>query len=89
MKIARYQHEGKECYGIMQPKSLLYLPALAKRLKTDLPSEIEAFIIDQTAHKRAEALLSKAKSSDLDAVSTPLNEATLMAQSLRHQKFSA
>ena len=79
MKIARYQHKGKECYGIMQPKRLLCLPALAKRLKTDLPSEIEAFIADQTAQKTAEELLMKAKSRALTAVSIPLNEARLLA----------
>jgi 2-keto-4-pentenoate hydratase/2-oxohepta-3-ene-1,7-dioic acid hydratase in catechol pathway len=79
VKIARYKANGKECYGFMQPKRLLCLPCLAKRLKTDLPSKIEPFIADQTAQKTAEALLTKAKSIDLDAVSTPLNEARLLA----------
>ncbi|MGA2386162.1 MAG: fumarylacetoacetate hydrolase family protein [Candidatus Bathyarchaeia archaeon] len=79
MKIARYQNKGKECYGVMQNERLLCLGALAKRLKTDLPSKIEAFIVDQTAQKTAEELLTKAESSDLDAVSIPVNEARLLA----------
>jgi len=79
VKIARYQHKGKECYGVMQAERLLCLDALAKRFKTDLPSEIGAFIEDQTAQKTAEELLTKAESSDLNAVSIPLNEARLMA----------
>ena len=63
----------------MQNERLLCLSSLAKRLKTDLPCKIEAFIEDQTAQKMAEELLAKGKSSDLDAVSIGLNEARLMA----------
>jgi 2-keto-4-pentenoate hydratase/2-oxohepta-3-ene-1,7-dioic acid hydratase in catechol pathway len=77
--MARYQHKGKEYYGVMQRERLLCLGALAKRLKTDLPSEIGTFIADQTAQKTAEELLTKAKNSDLDAVSIPLSEARLLA----------
>ena len=79
MKIARCRHEGKECYGILQLERLLCLPALAKRLKRDLPVEIEVFIANQTAQKTAETLLAEAQSRDLDAVSIPLNEARLLA----------
>ncbi|MGA3290502.1 MAG: fumarylacetoacetate hydrolase family protein [Candidatus Bathyarchaeia archaeon] len=77
--MVRYQHKGKEYYGVMQYERLVYLGALAKRLKTDLPSEIEAFIVNQTAQKTAEELLTKAKNSDLDSVSIPLSEARLLA----------
>ena len=77
--MARYQHKGKEYYGVMQRERLLCLGALAKRLKTDLPSEIGTFIADQTAQKTAEELLTKAKNCDLDAVSIPLSEARLLA----------
>jgi 2-keto-4-pentenoate hydratase/2-oxohepta-3-ene-1,7-dioic acid hydratase in catechol pathway len=79
VKMARYQHKGKEYYGVMQRERLLCLGALAKRLKTDLPSEIGTFIADQTAQKTAEELLTKAKNCDLDAVSIPLSEARLLA----------
>lgn len=77
--MARYQHKGKEYYGVMQRERLLCLGALAKRLKADLPGEIGTFIADQTAQKTAEELLTKAKNSDLDAVSIPLSEARLLA----------
>ena len=77
--MARYQHKGKEYYGVMQRERLLYLGALAKRLKADLPSQIGTFIADQTAQKTAEELLTKAKNSDLDAVSIPISEARLLA----------
>lgn len=63
----------------MQPEKVLCLPALARRLKTNLPSKLETFIADQTAQKTAEALLAKAKSSDLDEISTPLNQIRLLA----------
>ncbi len=79
MKIARYKYKNKEYYGIMQPEKVLCLPALARRLKTNLPSKLETFIADQTAQKTAEALLAKAKSSDLDEISTPLNQIRLLA----------
>jgi 2-keto-4-pentenoate hydratase/2-oxohepta-3-ene-1,7-dioic acid hydratase in catechol pathway len=79
MKIAHYKYNDTESYGIMQPERLLCLPALAKRLKTDLPSKIDAFIADKTAQKTAEALLTKAKKSDLDEISTSLNETRLLA----------
>ena len=79
MKIARYHYKGKESYGVMQRERLLCLSALANRLKTDLPDDIASFIGDQTAPKKAEILLTKAKSCDLDAVSIPLNETRLLA----------
>jgi acylpyruvate hydrolase len=63
----------------MQYEKLLGLGALAKRLKADLPSQIDAFIADQKAQKTAEELFTNAKNSDLDAVSIPLSEAKLLA----------
>lgn len=79
MKIARYEYKGTETYGIMQPERLLDLPALAKHLRADLPGKIEAFILDPVAQKTAEALLTKAKRSELDAVSIPIDKARLLA----------
>jgi 2-keto-4-pentenoate hydratase/2-oxohepta-3-ene-1,7-dioic acid hydratase in catechol pathway len=79
MKIARYQNEGKECYGAIQNDRLLCFDALAKRFKTYLPSKIEDFISDQTAQKTAEELLKKIIRSDLVAVSIPLSGAKLIA----------
>jgi 2-keto-4-pentenoate hydratase/2-oxohepta-3-ene-1,7-dioic acid hydratase in catechol pathway len=44
-----------------------------------LPRKIEDFILNKTAQKTAEKLLSKAKSSELNAVSIRLDEARLLA----------
>ncbi len=79
MKIARFQNKGKEHYGVIQHDRLLCLNALAKRTKTISPSEIESFILNQTAQKTAAELLTKAKSSDFNAVSIPLNKTRLLA----------
>jgi len=79
LKIARYKYKNKEFYGIMQPDKVLNLLAFAKHFKTNLPSKLEAFIADQTAQKKAETLLTKAKSSDFNEIATPLNEIRLLA----------
>jgi 2-keto-4-pentenoate hydratase/2-oxohepta-3-ene-1,7-dioic acid hydratase in catechol pathway len=78
LRIARYQYKGKEYYGILQSDSLLCLVTLAKRLNAGLPTTMDSFIADQTAQETAEELLLKAKKSDLDAVSVPLNQAKLL-----------
>jgi 2-keto-4-pentenoate hydratase/2-oxohepta-3-ene-1,7-dioic acid hydratase in catechol pathway len=79
MKIARYQHEGKENYGIMEPARLISLLSLAKRFKTHLPNKIDAFIADENAQKTAETLFKKANKNELDAAAIPLSEARLLA----------
>lgn len=79
MRIARFQNKFKEHYGVIQNGKLLCLDVLAKRTKTTLPSEIDGFISNQTVQKIAEKLLTEAKSSDLDSVSIPLEEARLLA----------
>jgi 2-keto-4-pentenoate hydratase/2-oxohepta-3-ene-1,7-dioic acid hydratase in catechol pathway len=79
VKIARFQNKDKEHYGVIQHDSLLCIDALAKRTKSNLPSEIDGFISSPSSQQTAEELLTKAKSSDLDAVSIPLNEARLLA----------
>ncbi|MFB3887997.1 MAG: fumarylacetoacetate hydrolase family protein [Candidatus Bathyarchaeia archaeon] len=79
MKIARYRHRGKECYGALRDQTVLCLPFLAKRMKADLPETIEAFIAEPDAEKAAETLLARAKPGDLAAVSAPLDEVTLQA----------
>ncbi len=79
MKIARYYYKNKENYGLIQAEKVLCLPALGKYYETDFPKKIEYFIADQSAQKNAEALLAKTKSSDLDEISTPLNEIRLLA----------
>ena len=79
MKIARFMHEGKESYGVMENARLIPLLALAKRFKTHMPSKIEAFIADETAQKTAIDLLTRANKSELDAAAIPLSETLLLA----------
>ena len=79
MKIARYMHKNKEYYGVVQANKVLSLSAIARHFKTEFPGTIEAFIRDQTFQKKAEEMLTKAKSSDLDEMSTPLNEIRFLA----------
>jgi 2-keto-4-pentenoate hydratase/2-oxohepta-3-ene-1,7-dioic acid hydratase in catechol pathway len=79
VKIARYKYKNKEYYGIMQIKTVLCLPGLAKYFKTDFPNNLEAFIADESSQKMTEALLKEAKSSDLDKIAIPLNETKLLA----------
>jgi 2-keto-4-pentenoate hydratase/2-oxohepta-3-ene-1,7-dioic acid hydratase in catechol pathway len=78
MKIARYRYKGEGCYGVASQKKVLCLPALAHRLGTKLPASMDAFIAEGALEK-AETLLSNAKPSDLENVSAPLDEVTLLA----------
>jgi len=56
------------------------MPAdLAKRLKKELPHEIDFFINEASGSKTVEALFTEVESSDLDAISTPLKKARLLA----------
>jgi 2-keto-4-pentenoate hydratase/2-oxohepta-3-ene-1,7-dioic acid hydratase in catechol pathway len=79
MKLAHYRCKGEECYGALDQQKVLCLPALAKRLKKELPVRLEGFIAEETALKTAETLLSKAKPSDNESVSASLNEVHLLA----------
>jgi 2-keto-4-pentenoate hydratase/2-oxohepta-3-ene-1,7-dioic acid hydratase in catechol pathway len=79
MRVARYWYEGEETYGVLQAERLLCLPALAKLLKIDLPTKIEAFIEDPVAQRTAEVLLKKTKTSELDVVSTPTSKTRILA----------
>ena len=79
MKIARFQNNGEEHYGVFQNDRLLCLDILTKKTKAILPNKIDAFISNQKAQETAEKVLTEAKSSDLNAVSFPLSEARLLA----------
>jgi 2-keto-4-pentenoate hydratase/2-oxohepta-3-ene-1,7-dioic acid hydratase in catechol pathway len=80
MKTVRYRYKNKECYGVLNPQGVLCLPALAKRLREQLPQRLEDFIASgENALKTAEDLLKKANDSDSQSVSTPISEAALLA----------
>jgi 2-keto-4-pentenoate hydratase/2-oxohepta-3-ene-1,7-dioic acid hydratase in catechol pathway len=80
VRIARYRYRDVESYGVLNHQAVLSLPALAKRLKKELPPTLEDFIKQgETALETAENLNGNAGAGDRDAVSVPLNEATLLA----------
>ncbi len=80
MKIARYRHKKKEYYGILNSKSVLCLPALAKHFNVQLPQHLEAFVASgEKAWQTAEKLLRKAEVSSIENVSAPLSEVALLA----------
>lgn len=79
MKIARFEYENKENYGIMQADRLLPLPALGRHFKTVLPSRMEEFISDENARKITELLLARAESLELDRIAVPLTKVKLLA----------
>jgi len=79
MKIARYRYKSEECYGVLSEHKVLCLPALAKRLKKELPERIEDFIAEDDALKTAEGLLRQAKPNGIESVSAPLNAVSLLA----------
>jgi len=78
MKLARYRHNGEECYGAIDQQKALCLPRLAKHLGTQLPAGLDEFIAEGALEK-AETLLSKAEPNDLESASAPLGEVTLLA----------
>jgi 2-keto-4-pentenoate hydratase/2-oxohepta-3-ene-1,7-dioic acid hydratase in catechol pathway len=80
MKIIRYRYKNKECYGVLNRQTILCLPALAKRFKTQLPQCLEDFVaLEETAMKTAENLLKKANEGDAESVSALVGEAALLA----------
>ena len=80
MKIARYIHKNKECYGILRDQGVLCLPFLGKRFGKKLPSRLEDFIKSSDINvKIAEDLLSKAKENDFDCVRAPIAKVSFLA----------
>lgn len=80
MKIVRYRtSNGKENYGTLNNQQLISFPVLAARVNEKLPGSIEELIAQEEGNEIAEAILSKASESDIQAASTQLSEATLFA----------
>jgi len=80
MKIIRYRYRNKECYGVLNRQAVLYLSALAKRFKKQLPQRLEDFVaLEETAMKTAEDLLKKANDNDIENVSAPMSAVSLLA----------
>jgi 2-keto-4-pentenoate hydratase/2-oxohepta-3-ene-1,7-dioic acid hydratase in catechol pathway len=80
VRIARYRHEDEETYGVLADKSVISLPALAKRFNEKLPETAESFVAaGESALQTAESLLKKAYESNFEDVTTPLSDVTLLA----------
>ena len=88
MKIAGYRYENREGYGILNQQTILSLPALAERFNEELPESVEEFVVSgDRALRIADALLNKAKTGDVESVSTPINEVQLLAPLLLPPKI--
>ena len=80
MKIARYRYRNEESYGVINPQTILPLPALAKRFKKELPRKIEDFIANgENTLQIAENLLKNVNGCDAGSAAVPLNAVSLVA----------
>lgn len=80
MKIARYCYRNEESYGVINQRTVLSLPALAKRFKKEVPQKIEDFIAQgKKTIETTEDLIKKTSSNDVEIFSAPLNAVTLLA----------
>ncbi len=79
MKIARYLHNGKICYGVIGKSTVTDLKALAKCLGSRFPQSIEDFVAEENGSKHAETLFSKANAADIQASSDLQSEIRLLA----------
>jgi 2-keto-4-pentenoate hydratase/2-oxohepta-3-ene-1,7-dioic acid hydratase in catechol pathway len=88
VRIARYRLKGEESYGLLVEKSVISLPALAKRFGARLPGTVEGFVAaGESALQTAESLLKKADESNFEDVTTPLSDVTLLAPLLSPPKI--
>ncbi len=86
MRIVRWRHKRKECYGTLLGQRLLCLHDLAKCLGEELPVRLEGFISSgEKSLELAEKL--QTKSSDSDEFFVPINESSLLAPILRPPKI--
>ena len=80
LKIARYNFQNKESYGIIKQQSIASLPVLAKRFNTVFPMRIEDFISEgEDTLQKAENLLENANSNDVNDILIPLSAVSLLA----------
>ena len=87
MRIARYIHNGRENYGILDQQKIVSIPILAQVLKTELPGKFEDFIASETARETAQTILKEGKPSDIEKASAPIAEITLLAPIIHPPKI--
>ena len=79
MRLARYLDEERENYGVLTSDKVTCLPRLAKRLDMQLPELFRDFIASGIGGETAEKRFSEATKEDVESVSRPINEVTLLS----------
>ena len=79
MRVARYLEGERENYGVLTSDKVICLPKLAKSLDMQLPELFEDFISSEIGGETAEKQLSEATNDDIESVSRPINEVTLLS----------
>ncbi len=80
MKIARYDHSRKECYGIVDNQQYLSLPELAKHFGENLPPLLQDFVAQgESSRDVARKLHAKAQGSRIFDFYAPISEVSLLA----------
>jgi 2-keto-4-pentenoate hydratase/2-oxohepta-3-ene-1,7-dioic acid hydratase in catechol pathway len=80
MKIARYFHKNKECYGVLKEQSVFSLPDLARHFRRELPERLQEFISwSEKATKTGEELLMKTDGSKVERLAIPMSAVSLLA----------
>jgi len=79
VRLARYLDEERENYGVLTSDRITCLPRLAKRLDMQLPELFRDFIASGIGGETAEKRFSEATKEDIESVSRPINEVTLLS----------
>ncbi|MDH5266917.1 MAG: fumarylacetoacetate hydrolase family protein [Candidatus Bathyarchaeota archaeon] len=79
MRLARYLDEERENYGVLTSDKITCLPRLAKRLDMQLPELFRDFIASGIGGETAEKQFREATKEDIESVSRPINEVTLLS----------
>lgn len=79
MRLARYLDEEGENYGVLTSNRITCLPRLARLLDMQLPRLFRDFIVSGIGGETLEQQLSEATKEDVDSVSRPINEVTLLS----------
>ena len=79
MRVARYLEGERENYGVLTSDKVICLPKLAKRLDMQLPELFREFVASEIGGETAEKQFSEAMTDDIESVSRPINEVTLLS----------
>lgn len=79
MRLARYLDEERENYGVLTSDKITCLPRVAKRLDMQLPELFREFIASGMGGETVEKQLSETTKEDVESVSRPINEVTLLS----------